>query len=92
MQKEVNRLQGLLTGGTENFGCDSLSALHPVSPGNFRWDGVQGSFSPLSFDKRLSQVCLFVVKCVLQTFYASFSRNADVICLTFYPLALPMCS
>lgn len=62
MQKEVNRLQGLVNGGSENFGVDSLSAFTPGSPGNFKWDGLQGSgsFSPLTFDKRLSQVSIFV--------------------------------
>ena len=60
LQKEVNHLQGLVNGGTENFGGDCLSAFTP------------GSFSPLTFDKRLIQVCIIVIKFVPTIWYICF--------------------
>lgn len=58
MQKEVNHLRGLVNIGAGN---DTLSACLNGSPCSFKWDGEQGSFSPLTFDKRLSQVCVIVL-------------------------------
>ncbi|XP_077245216.1 P-loop containing nucleoside triphosphate hydrolases superfamily protein [Tasmannia lanceolata] len=55
LKKEVNRLQGLLNGGAENQETDNWSLGFPGSPGSFKWDGVQGSFSPLTSGKRISQ-------------------------------------
>ncbi|CAL9121620.1 unnamed protein product [Musa textilis] len=55
LKKEVNRLRGLASAGTDNTETDGLSACPTGSPCSFKWDGGQGSFSPLTFDKRLSQ-------------------------------------
>ncbi|KAJ6827190.1 kinesin-like protein KIN-12G [Iris pallida] len=55
LKKEVSRLQGLANGGSENSGTDGVTSYVLGSPGPFKWDWQQGSCSPLSFDKRLSQ-------------------------------------
>ncbi|KAI3419048.1 Kinesin motor domain-containing protein [Psidium guajava] len=53
LKKEVSRLRSLQNGGAENFESDdSLSTTFPGSPGFFKWEGLQGSFSPLTSDKR----------------------------------------
>ncbi|MQM03239.1 hypothetical protein Taro_036014 [Colocasia esculenta] len=52
LKKEINRLRGLVHGGTEHQENDNLNI--PGSPGSFKWEG-QGSSSPLTFDKRISQ-------------------------------------
>ncbi|KAG6533292.1 hypothetical protein ZIOFF_007158 [Zingiber officinale] len=52
LKKEVNHLRGLVNIGAGN---DTLSSCLNGSPCSFKWDGEQGSFSPLTFDKRLSQ-------------------------------------
>jgi len=80
LQREVNHLQGLVNGGTENYGGDSLSAFTPGSPGNFKWDRVQGSFSPLTFDKRLSQVSIIVIKFLPTIWYISFKVKGYCSC------------
>ncbi|XP_030521087.2 kinesin-like protein KIN-12E [Rhodamnia argentea] len=52
LKKEVSRLRSLQNGGTENFESDSLSTTFPGSPGFFKWEGLHGSFSPFTSDKR----------------------------------------
>ncbi|GAV86218.1 Kinesin domain-containing protein/Kinesin-relat_1 domain-containing protein [Cephalotus follicularis] len=55
LKKEVSHLRGLANGGAENLDNDSLAVIFPGSPGSFKWDGLNGSFSPLTCDKRVSQ-------------------------------------
>ncbi|XP_010917897.1 kinesin-like protein KIN-12G [Elaeis guineensis] len=55
LKKEVNRLRVLVNCGAENPESDGLSASVAGSPGSFKWDAGLGSFSPLTFDKRISQ-------------------------------------
>ncbi|MQL83450.1 hypothetical protein Taro_015935 [Colocasia esculenta] len=55
LKKEINRLHGLVHGGTEHQENDNLNATIPGSPGSIKWEGGHGSFSPLTFDKRISQ-------------------------------------
>ncbi|GAB2293171.1 hypothetical protein Dimus_027379 [Dionaea muscipula] len=57
LAKEVARLRGLGSGGAETQDDDTVSVGFPPSPGSFRWEGVHGSFSPLTSDRRTSQVC-----------------------------------
>ncbi|KAG5140574.1 hypothetical protein JHK84_034342 [Glycine max] len=52
--KEVSRLRGLVGGG-EIQDNDILVVSFPGSPGSFKWEGVQGSFTPLTSVKRISQ-------------------------------------
>lgn len=66
MQKEVNRLRGLVSAGPDNTETDGLSACPTGSPCSFKWDGGHGSFSPLTFDKRLSQVGISYVEHVIE--------------------------
>ncbi|KAG4991337.1 hypothetical protein JHK87_024794 [Glycine soja] len=54
LAKEVSRLRGLVGGG-EIQDNDISVVSFPGSPGSFKWEGVQGSFSPLTFVKRISQ-------------------------------------
>ncbi|XP_057956385.1 kinesin-like protein KIN-12E [Malania oleifera] len=54
LKKEVSRLRGLVNGGADNQENDTLTASFPGSPGCFKWEGLQGSFSPLATDKRMS--------------------------------------
>ncbi|CAA6662821.1 unnamed protein product [Spirodela intermedia] len=55
LKKEVSRLRSLMhgSGGAENPENDDVSV--PGSPGSFKWEGIQGLFSPLAIDKRNSQ-------------------------------------
>ncbi|MQM08915.1 hypothetical protein Taro_041774 [Colocasia esculenta] len=55
LKKEINCLRGLVHGGTEHQENDNLNATIPGSPGSIKWEGGQGSFSPLTFDKRISE-------------------------------------
>ncbi|KAL4200409.1 hypothetical protein AMTRI_Chr03g56360 [Amborella trichopoda] len=55
LKKEVNRLRGVVNGGTENQDSDSLSVCFPGSPGSFKWDDLQGSLSPLTSQGKVSQ-------------------------------------
>ncbi|KAK9280493.1 hypothetical protein L1049_014185 [Liquidambar formosana] len=55
LKKEVSRLRGLINGGAENQENDALSVCFPGSPGSFKWEGIHGSFSPLTSDKKMSQ-------------------------------------
>ncbi|KAF5188619.1 Kinesin-like protein kin-12e [Thalictrum thalictroides] len=52
LKKEVSRLQGLVDGGIVNKEIDNGAVCFPGSPGSFKWEGLQGSFSPLASDKR----------------------------------------
>ena len=55
-QKEVSRLQNVINGGTEKHDDDAWTVSFPGSPGTFKWEGAQGSFSPVTGVKRMSQV------------------------------------
>ncbi|WOK95613.1 hypothetical protein Cni_G04320 [Canna indica] len=72
LKKEVNRLRGLGNIGTDNAESDSLNACLPGTPASFKWDGDQGSFSPLTIDKRLSQRKEYEAALV-----AAFRRDKD---------------
>ncbi|KAI3993815.1 hypothetical protein MKX01_002828 [Papaver californicum] len=52
LKKEVNQLRSLVNGGTENQEFDFPSFSFPGSPGSFKWEGLQGSFSPLTCDRK----------------------------------------
>jgi len=54
LQKEVSRLQGLV-GSNKTEGIDSHGFVCE-SPSTFKWDQGHGTFSPLIFDKRATQV------------------------------------
>ncbi|KAJ0021208.1 hypothetical protein Pint_31731 [Pistacia integerrima] len=55
LRKEVSRLRGLVNGGAESLVNDTSTISFPGSPGSFKWEGLHGSFSPLTSDKRMSQ-------------------------------------
>ncbi|TQD69334.1 hypothetical protein C1H46_045133 [Malus baccata] len=55
LKKEVSHLQGLVNGGNGNQDNDTLAASFPRSPGSFKWEGPNGSFSPFASGKRTSQ-------------------------------------
>ncbi|KAK9022115.1 hypothetical protein V6N11_002406 [Hibiscus sabdariffa] len=55
LKKEVSRLRSFVNGRTENLDNDSLASSVPSSPGPLKWEGLHGSFSPLTSDKRMSQ-------------------------------------
>ncbi|KAI3924459.1 hypothetical protein MKW98_032660 [Papaver atlanticum] len=52
LKKEVNQLRSLVNGGIENQEVDFPSVSFPGSPGSFKWEGLQGSFSPLTCDRK----------------------------------------
>ncbi|KAK2640883.1 hypothetical protein Ddye_022646 [Dipteronia dyeriana] len=54
LKKEVSHLRGLVTGGAESHGNDTLAVSFPRSPGPFKWE-EHGLFSPLTSDKRMSR-------------------------------------
>ncbi|XP_047158783.1 kinesin-like protein KIN-12E [Vigna umbellata] len=54
LKKELSRLRGLVAGGEIQDNDNSVISF-PGSPGCFKWEGVQGSFSPLTSVKRISQ-------------------------------------
>ncbi|KAJ1400041.1 P-loop containing nucleoside triphosphate hydrolase [Sesbania bispinosa] len=54
LKKEVSRLRGL-AGGGESHDNDISVISFPGSPVSFKWEGAQGSFSPLTSVKRISQ-------------------------------------
>ncbi|KAK0603031.1 hypothetical protein LWI29_000681 [Acer saccharum] len=54
LKKEVSHLRGLVTGGAESLGNDTLTVSFPRSPGPFKWE-EHGLFSPLTSDKRMSR-------------------------------------
>ncbi|KAM1040808.1 hypothetical protein ACFX13_030791 [Malus domestica] len=55
LKKEVSHLRGLVNGGNGNQDNDTLAASFPRSPGSFKWEGPNGSFSPFASGKRTSQ-------------------------------------
>ncbi|TQE05634.1 hypothetical protein C1H46_008767 [Malus baccata] len=55
LKKEVSHLRGLVNGGTGNQDNDMLAVSFPGSPGSFKWEGPNGSFSPFTSRKRTSQ-------------------------------------
>ncbi|KAB2606387.1 phragmoplast orienting kinesin-1-like [Pyrus ussuriensis x Pyrus communis] len=55
LKKEVSHLRGLVNGGTGNQDNDMLAVSFPGSPGSFKWEGPNGSFSPFTSGKRTSQ-------------------------------------
>ncbi|KAK9129009.1 hypothetical protein Syun_017806 [Stephania yunnanensis] len=70
LKKEVSRLRGMVNEGAENQENDNLSICE--SPGSFKWEGLQGSFSPLISDKKLSQKKDYEAALV-----AAFRRETD---------------
>ena len=73
VQKEVSHLRGLLNGGAANQDTDPLPLGLFGSPGPFKWEVLNGTCSPLTSDKRLSQVC-FIIDCsaLIMDFALSF--------------------
>ncbi|KAH9610512.1 hypothetical protein KSS87_011418 [Heliosperma pusillum] len=55
LKKEVSHLRSLANGGPGNQECEAQSLSLLGSPGAFKWEGLNGSFSPLGSDKRQSQ-------------------------------------
>ncbi|KAG6761840.1 hypothetical protein POTOM_035077 [Populus tomentosa] len=55
LKKEVSRLRSLVYGGVENLDNDTSSLSFLGSPGQFKWEGLHGSSSPLMPEKRMSQ-------------------------------------
>ncbi|KAG7633246.1 Kinesin motor domain [Arabidopsis suecica] len=54
LKKEVTRLRGM--GGVDNQDMDTISMGCPASPMSLKWDGFNGSFTPLTTHKRMSKV------------------------------------
>ncbi|KAI5577783.1 hypothetical protein BDE02_09G138000 [Populus trichocarpa] len=55
LKKEVSRLRSLVNEGVENQDNDTSSLSFLGSPGQFKWEGLHGSSSPLMPEKRMSQ-------------------------------------
>ncbi|XP_050211131.1 kinesin-like protein KIN-12E isoform X2 [Mercurialis annua] len=55
LKKEVSRLRILASGGADNLDNDASVLSLPGSPGSFNWEGLDGSFSALVPEKRMSQ-------------------------------------
>ncbi|XP_074294983.1 kinesin-like protein KIN-12E [Silene latifolia] len=55
LKKEVSQLRSLANGGPGNQDCEAQSLSLLGSPGAFKWEGLNGSFSPLRSDKSQSQ-------------------------------------
>ncbi|PWA40890.1 kinesin motor domain-containing protein [Artemisia annua] len=72
LKTEVSRLQRVISGGTENNGDDAWALSFPGSPGSFKWEGFQGSFSPVTAVKRMSQKKEYEVALV-----GAFRREKD---------------
>ncbi|KAJ9698949.1 hypothetical protein PVL29_007831 [Vitis rotundifolia] len=70
--KEVARLRGLVNGGAENQDNDTWTVSFPGSPGSFNWEGLHGSLSPLTSNKRVSQKKEYEVALV-----GAFRREKD---------------
>nr|GEX50852.1 kinesin-like protein KIN-12E [Tanacetum cinerariifolium] len=71
-KNEVSRLQRVISGGTENNGDDAWALSFSGSPGSFKWEGFQGSFSPVTAVKRMSQKKEYEVALV-----GAFRREKD---------------
>jgi len=61
LQKEISRLQGQL-GSDKTEGIASHRFVCE-SPSTFKWDQGHGMFTPLTFDKRATQVFIAVLAC-----------------------------
>ncbi|KAI3797891.1 hypothetical protein L1987_33155 [Smallanthus sonchifolius] len=72
LKNEVSRLQNVISGGTENKGDDAWTVSFPGSPGSFKWEGIQGSFSPVTAVKRISNKKEYEVALV-----GAFRRGMD---------------
>nr|XP_043634046.1 kinesin-like protein KIN-12E [Erigeron canadensis] len=72
LKQEVSRLQSVVNGGAENNGDDAWTVSFPGSPGTFKWEGIQGAFSPVTAVKRLSQKKEYEVALV-----GAFRREKD---------------
>ncbi|KAJ6386266.1 hypothetical protein OIU77_029271 [Salix suchowensis] len=55
LKKEVSRLHSLVNGGAESLDNNTSSLSFLGSPGQFKWEGLHGSSSPLMSEKRMSQ-------------------------------------
>lgn len=47
----------MVNGGADNVDSDVLSTYFPGTPGPFKWEAHNGSLSPLTSDRRITQVC-----------------------------------
>lgn len=56
LKKEVSRLRGIVNAGVDNQDIDTASMSCPASPMSLKWDGFNGSFTPLTTHKRTSKV------------------------------------
>ncbi|RVW30913.1 Kinesin-like protein KIN-12E [Vitis vinifera] len=72
LKKEVARMRGLANGGAENQDNDTWTVTFPGSPGSFNWEGLHGSLSPLTSNKRVSQKKEYEVALV-----GAFRREKD---------------
>ncbi|KAL8115470.1 kinesin-like protein KIN-12E [Apium graveolens] len=72
LKKEVSRLQNIVNGGAENHENDAWSVSFLGSPGSFKWEGLDGSFTPFKVDKRVSQKREYEVALV-----GAFRREKD---------------
>ncbi|KAI4322505.1 hypothetical protein L6164_022193 [Bauhinia variegata] len=72
LKKEVSRLRGLVDGGSEFQDNDTSVVNFPGSPASFKWEGLHGSFSPLTPVKRMSQKKDYEVALV-----GAFKREKD---------------
>ncbi|KFK32321.1 hypothetical protein AALP_AA6G226600 [Arabis alpina] len=55
LKKEVSRLRGMVNGGVDNQDIDTVSMGCPASPISLKWDGFNGSFTPLTTHKKMSK-------------------------------------
>ncbi|KAL0713460.1 hypothetical protein Bca4012_020438 [Brassica carinata] len=55
LRKEVSRLKGIVNAGVDNQDTDTVSMSCPASPMSLKWDGFNGSFTPLTTHKRTSK-------------------------------------
>ncbi|PKI40311.1 hypothetical protein CRG98_039336, partial [Punica granatum] len=72
LKKEVARLRGMMNGGADDVDNDVLSTNFPATPGPFKWEGLHGSFSPLTSDKRITHKNDYEVALV-----GAFKREKD---------------
>ncbi|XP_023765267.2 kinesin-like protein KIN-12E [Lactuca sativa] len=73
LKKEVSHLQSVINGGTgTGTGNHENDGWAVGSPGGFRWEGFQGSFSPVTAVKRMSQKKEYEVALV-----GAFRREKD---------------
>ncbi|KAI7732401.1 hypothetical protein M8C21_025799 [Ambrosia artemisiifolia] len=72
LKNEVSRLQNVINGRTGNNGDDALTVAFHGSPGSFKWDGMHGSFSPVTAVKRMSSKKEYEVALV-----GAFRRGKD---------------